>query len=56
MAEAGERGACFALHVFGRLGHASNSRDGAVHFVCMDWRHIAELMAAAFSPLRIRTL
>jgi DNA modification methylase len=23
------------------------SRDGAVHFVCMDWRHIAELMAAA---------
>ena len=26
---------------------ASVSRDGAVHFVCMDWRHIAELMAAA---------
>jgi DNA modification methylase len=26
---------------------ASVSRDGAVHFVCTDWRHIAELMAAA---------
>src|SRR5439155_25485529 len=26
---------------------ASVSREGAVHFVCMDWRHIAELMAAA---------
>jgi len=23
------------------------SREGAVHFVCVDWRHIAELMAAA---------
>ncbi|WP_196767914.1 hypothetical protein, partial [Streptobacillus moniliformis] len=23
------------------------SRDGAVHFVCMDWRHIVELMTAA---------
>jgi DNA modification methylase len=28
-------------------GAASVSREGAVHFVCMDWRHIAELMAAA---------
>jgi hypothetical protein len=26
---------------------ASVSRDGAVHFVCTDWRHIAELIAAA---------
>lgn len=26
---------------------ASVSRDGAVHFACMDWRHIADLMAAA---------
>jgi DNA modification methylase len=25
---------------------ASVSREGAVHFVCVDWRHIAELMAA----------
>ena len=23
------------------------SRDGAVHFLCMDWRHLAELLAAA---------
>jgi DNA modification methylase len=26
---------------------ASVSREGAVHFVCMDWRRIAEIMAAA---------
>jgi DNA modification methylase len=25
----------------------SVSRDGALHYVCTDWRHIAELMAAA---------
>jgi ParB-like nuclease domain len=25
---------------------ASVSRDGALHYVCTDWRHIAELMAA----------
>ena len=29
------------------LGHAARwSRDGAVHFVCMDWRHMKELLAA----------
>jgi DNA modification methylase len=26
---------------------AAVSRDGAVHFVCMDWRHVGELLAAA---------
>ena len=26
---------------------ASISRDGAIHFVCMDWRHVAELMTSA---------
>jgi DNA modification methylase len=26
---------------------ASVSRDGALHYVCTDWRHIAELIAAA---------
>ena len=26
---------------------ASVSRDGGLHYVCIDWRHIAELMAAA---------
>ena len=26
---------------------ADASEDGAIHFVCMDWRHIAELLAAA---------
>lgn len=30
------------------LGNAAQfSHDGAVHYVCMDWRHVAELMAAA---------
>lgn len=29
------------------LGHAANnSIDGAIHFVCMDWRHQRELIAA----------
>src|SRR5712675_1960048 len=26
---------------------AAVSRDGALHYVCTDWRHIAELLAAA---------
>jgi hypothetical protein len=25
---------------------AGVSRDGAIHYVCMDWRHIGELLAA----------
>jgi DNA modification methylase len=30
------------------LGHAAGcSRDGAIHFVCMDWRHMTEVLAAA---------
>jgi DNA modification methylase len=29
------------------LGHAADrSRDGAIHFVCMDWRHMPEVLAA----------
>jgi hypothetical protein len=28
---------------------ASVSREGAVHFVCMDWRHYPELVAAAMA-------
>lgn len=29
------------------LGHmARHSRDGAIHFVCMDWRHLYPLLAA----------
>ncbi|HZH47683.1 MAG TPA: site-specific DNA-methyltransferase, partial [Roseococcus sp.] len=29
------------------LGHlARHSQDGAIHFVCMDWRHLGELLAA----------
>ena len=38
------------------LGHAaSQSRDGAIAFVCMDWRHLGELLAAGqpiFSELK----
>jgi DNA modification methylase len=30
------------------LGHAARvSRDGAVHFICIDWRHVHELYSAA---------
>ena len=35
----------FLEKVFGNL--ARHSVDGAIHFVCMDWRHISEVMAAA---------
>ncbi len=34
---------------------ASHSVDGAIHFVCMDWRHVGELSAAgdkAYSELK----
>ena len=38
------------------LGHAAaQSRDGAIAFVCMDWRHLGELLAAGqviFSELK----
>ena len=35
----------FLKTVFGNL--ASASIDGAVHFICMDWRHLGEVMNAA---------
>ncbi len=35
----------FLETVFGHL--ATNSADGSLHFVCMDWRHVFELMSAA---------
>ena len=34
---------------------ASHSADGSIHFVCMDWRHLGELLAAgkqAYSELK----
>jgi DNA modification methylase len=34
---------------------AAHSADGSLHFICMDWRHIAELLAAgraAYSELK----
>jgi hypothetical protein len=35
----------FLRTVFARM--AEVSIDGAVHFICMDWRHMAEMMGAA---------
>jgi 16S rRNA G966 N2-methylase RsmD len=29
--------------------HAAHSINGAIHFVCMDWRHVGELLAASRS-------
>ncbi len=43
----------FLATVFQNL--ASHSADGAIHFVCMDWRHIGEVLAAgksAYSELK----
>lgn len=34
----------FLTQVFRNM--ANVSQDGAIHFVCMDWRHIAEVLAA----------
>ena len=35
----------FLATVFGECGRVS--KDGSVHFVCMDWRHISEVLQAA---------
>jgi DNA modification methylase len=35
----------FLIRIFSLL--ARYSVDGAIHFICMDWRHIAEVLAAA---------
>jgi hypothetical protein len=43
----------FLQSVFGHL--AAYSVDGAIHFQCMDWRHVSEIMAAgtaAYSELK----
>ncbi len=43
----------FLTRVLGLL--AGYSRDGALHFICMDWRHMGELLAAgkrAYSELK----
>lgn len=37
----------FALFLTTALGNlAAASKDGSIHFVCMDWRHMGELLAA----------
>ena len=38
----------FLATAFGHL--VSNSVDGSLHFVCMDWRHMGELLAAGQIP------
>lgn len=43
----------FLATVFGHL--SAQSVDGSIHFVCMDWRHVAETLAAgneAYSELK----
>jgi hypothetical protein len=43
----------FLLKAFRLL--AKNSEDGALHFICMDWRHIGEISRAgkeAYSELK----
>lgn len=37
----------FLKEVLGNL--ASYSADGSIHFVCMDWRHMRELLAAGYA-------
>jgi DNA modification methylase len=49
-------GEAFTAFLQATLGHAAAScRDGAIAFVCMDWRHMGELLAAGqavFSELK----
>ena len=35
----------FLATTFGHL--AAHAADGAIHFICMDWRHVGEVLAAA---------
>ncbi len=37
----------FLKSVFGHM--AAHSADGSIHFICMDWRHMAETLAAGES-------
>jgi DNA modification methylase len=36
---------CFLKTIFGNL--AAHTADGAIHYICMDWRHIGEVLAGA---------
>jgi DNA modification methylase len=43
----------FLATIFGNL--AAHAADGAIHYICMDWRHLGEVLAAAkgaFSELK----
>jgi DNA modification methylase len=40
----------FLESVFGHM--AAHSADGSIHFICMDWRHMAETLAAGQSVYR----
>lgn len=37
----------FLTNVFGHL--AASSADGAIHFICMDWRHMRETLTAGYA-------
>jgi DNA modification methylase len=37
----------FLKRVLGNLAHATI--DGAIHFICMDWRHMLELLTAGYA-------
>jgi hypothetical protein len=42
----------FTAFLRAALGHAAAScRDGAIAFVCMDWRHMGKLLAAGRTVL-----
>jgi hypothetical protein len=44
-------GETFTTFLRETLGHAAKAaRDGAIAFVCMDWRHMGELLAAGERP------
>jgi len=40
----------FLASVFANL--AVHSADGSIHYICMDWRHLSELLKAALGPYR----
>lgn len=56
MASGKMSGEAFAAFLTGTMSSASAvCRDGAIAFVCMDWRHMGELLAAghaAFDQLK----
>jgi DNA modification methylase len=44
----------FLRTIFERL--AGFSQDGSIHFVCMDWRHMSEVLAASLGTYNLQNL